>query len=367
MYGFNWRGEFINKVREEKYFQDEVGPALKQIKIILLIAGFLYLSFSGADYFLVKNPVAFRLILSLRLLFLALLAYLSVKLPKLAEKNTYYRWITAYEYLFVFSFCVIYILYESPILLIQSWNVILMILGFHLIPNRWTHMLEVSLFLYVCFILITLVIYPYLPFIHFLISVFYLLIVLVFSSITAWRINRFKRCRYLDMKRIKLFSTHDMLTHVYNRFKFEQELQNGINLAKRYQTPFSLIFYDLDDFKNINDRFGHLTGDKVLRTQAQLAKSNIRVCDVFARWGGEEFCLLLPNTGIEGALDTARKMKRLISEIPFDFGHITCSFGVTSYRDEDDKTSIILRADRMQYAAKQAGKDRIVSDLDDKI
>lgn len=363
-HSLNYWGEFKDKEREKKYFQEEIVQSLSYIKPLVLILGSLYFLFIIPDYFLIRNPFTFRLILANRVLLFGFVLVLYHKLPKLVDDNTYCYWITLYKFLFSCSFLIIYALYESPSFLIQSWGVILIMLAVYLIPNRWIYTVSVSIVLYWGFFLLSIFVIPVIELWEFLASCVYLLVILVFSGVTTWRLNYYKRIQYLYNRRMSFYSTRDSLTRLYNRFKFEHELQKVIYLARRYHQPFSLIFYDIDDFKRINDQYGHLMGDVVLATQAQLISQNIRECDIYARWGGEEFIIVLPNTVLEGALDVTRKIKRLIAEYPFEVGSITCSFGVTSFTELDDKHSLIHRVDSLLYRAKQAGKNRIVSDKD---
>ena len=113
----------------------------------------------------------------------------------------------------------------------------------------------------------------------------------------------------------------------------------------------------------VNDRFGHPMGDQILRTQGKIIKKHIREVDILARWGGEEFVIILPHTDLDGALAAAAKIKSVISEYPFPSGNITCSIGVTCYREEDTKETIMKRIDKFLYIAKHAGKDGVASDL----
>ncbi len=158
----------------------------------------------------------------------------------------------------------------------------------------------------------------------------------------------------------KILATIDPLTKVYNRLKFDEILQTEIERAKRYKTSFSLIMFDIDDFKKINDTFGHQVGDFILKEMARLVKKNIRATDFLARWGGEEFMVLAPHTNITCAEKLACKLKIVIENHDFKIGKITASFGVTEYEEGDTPNSIIHRADEALYQAKNKGKNQVV-------
>ncbi|MBF0506566.1 MAG: diguanylate cyclase, partial [Nitrospirae bacterium] len=104
----------------------------------------------------------------------------------------------------------------------------------------------------------------------------------------------------------------DPLTGIYNRLQFNELLAAEIQRSRRYKTPLSLIMFDIDRFKKINDRCGHKTGDRVLVEMSSLVSENIRGPDIFARWGGEEFMIVVPNTGLENAFALAEKLRGLI-------------------------------------------------------
>jgi diguanylate cyclase (GGDEF)-like protein len=125
----------------------------------------------------------------------------------------------------------------------------------------------------------------------------------------------------------------------------------------------SLIMFDIDHFKRVNDVFGHLAGDEVLVRVAHAAASAIRQSDVVARWGGEEFMVLVPETSITQASQMAEKLRELIAGIAFvEYGQVTCSFGVAELRPDETVTELTTRTDGAMYQAKKAGRNRVVAD-----
>ena len=152
----------------------------------------------------------------------------------------------------------------------------------------------------------------------------------------------------------------DALTSIPNRRKFDEALQYEMGRDKRYHNKLSLIFCDLDHFKCVNDTHGHKIGDEILKEVTRLISANIRNTDIFARWGGEEFALLLPDTNIETATLTAEKLLIEIERHTFPYvGCMTASFGVTELLEDDTETSFIKRADDALYRAKDRGRNRI--------
>jgi len=156
----------------------------------------------------------------------------------------------------------------------------------------------------------------------------------------------------------------DNLTGIANRNKFEEVIDYELRQTKRYNFPMCLAIVDIDHFKAFNDNFGHLIGDEVLVALAQSLKKNIRETDLFARWGGEEFVILLKNTDVERSLRVLEKFRVIIENIQHDkAGRITASFGVTEYQKGDTLDMMLQRADEALYQAKDAGRNCIRSVL----
>lgn len=157
-----------------------------------------------------------------------------------------------------------------------------------------------------------------------------------------------------EMAQVEYHASYDIVTGIYNRRKFEEVLHKEIQRAKRYSHPLSIILVDIDDFKNFNDCFGHKIGDEVLLKVAVLLKENIRDIDSLARWGGDEFSIILPNTSEKNTEHKVEILKEKIrSELMIEDKRIMCSFGVTSYIEGDDSTTIFMRADKKLYLAKK--------------
>lgn len=158
---------------------------------------------------------------------------------------------------------------------------------------------------------------------------------------------------------LERLSVTDHLTQIFNRLKFENVLHAEIQRARRHNRIFSLIMFDIDHFKKINDSFGHEAGDNVLRKLAQIISVHIRAVDMFARWGGEEFVILVVETHVEDAKSFAEKLRKDIESTSFSSGSLTCSFGVTEYCKADDNSTILKRADEALYEAKRNGRNLV--------
>ncbi len=161
-------------------------------------------------------------------------------------------------------------------------------------------------------------------------------------------------------------TTVDGLTQAYNRRFFEEAIDREISRSHRYGRQLSLVLMDLDHFKRINDSYGHLAGDWVLKEISALMRANLRREDVFARFGGEEFALLLPEIPLAGAEQLAEKARRLIAGAEFRYDthtlRVTASFGIaTLSRERLEPAELMGTADEKLYAAKAAGRNRVCS------
>lgn len=155
-------------------------------------------------------------------------------------------------------------------------------------------------------------------------------------------------------------ATTDALTGCYNRKLFNELLSAETSRAIRHAAPCSLVIFDIDDFKSVNDLYGHPVGDSLLIALSQLVASNLRKSDTFARWGGEEFIILLPATDKHGAAVLAEKIRQIISEHNFTTpAHKTCSFGVAEFNTEESAETFVSQADRALYFAKNNGKNQV--------
>ena len=159
-------------------------------------------------------------------------------------------------------------------------------------------------------------------------------------------------------------TTVDGLTQIYNKRYFLETLEREISRAQRYHRDLSLIMFDIDFFKNVNDSHGHLAGDSVLKQLAQVLKGRIRREDIMARYGGEEFAIILPEIGVQNAIVFAEKVRKIIEKTPFKFEDqkipVTVSVGVAQVGPAvQTPLEFIKAADDQLYRAKQEGRNKV--------
>jgi len=174
-----------------------------------------------------------------------------------------------------------------------------------------------------------------------------------------------------DLDEVRKESMLDPLTKIPNRKCFDEQFAADLERTRDTKTPLSLLVFDIDHFKAFNDTYGHLTGDQVLRLVAQVLKANLRGRDMPARFGGEEFVAILPETELDGAITVAENIRRSVQAKELlkrstneKLGRITLSVGAAQWREGDTVAGLIERADKCLYAAKGAGRNRVISERD---
>ena len=173
-------------------------------------------------------------------------------------------------------------------------------------------------------------------------------------------VERLKRDLELSHKKVEELENiadEDPLVPILNRRAFEREMVRATAYARRYKTPTSLIYIDLDDFKTINDTHGHAGGDAVLRHVGQVLSTNVRQSDVVARIGGDEFAIILVHADSEAAANKMGRLLEAITAVPVEFGDadilIGVSAGVAQFGEDDDMVALLDRADRAMYRHKE--------------
>jgi diguanylate cyclase len=175
-----------------------------------------------------------------------------------------------------------------------------------------------------------------------------------------------------EMEKFKKASLHDGLTGVYNRRGYDAQIKKAVeDYQKGELAGFSIIVFDVDLFRTFNNNYGHRAGDKILAHVARLGKENVREGDFLARYGGDEFVIVLPEADLKVAREVAEKIRKGIGEVEFKLfrdsdivARITLSMGVASVRQKDKPADIFKRADESLYLAKEKGRNRVKTERD---
>lgn len=166
--------------------------------------------------------------------------------------------------------------------------------------------------------------------------------------------------------KLQHLASYDDLTGIYNRREGTRQLRKRVQHTHRKNTPLTVMLIDLDNFKSINDTFGHETGDNILIATAACLADNSRANDILCRYGGEEFLIILPETNTEEALIMAERHRKALTKISVPLSgnkslHITASFGVSEMRSDESERMLMKHADIALYKAKHQGKNRVCS------
>ena len=358
----NCLAEFKDKDREKEFYDIEVGKGLRVSRNIILIFSMINVTLVFLEYlYLEYEDMSIILYHSLipRLIVLILAIIVAILLKKIENKKT------AIKSTIVFVI-LMYLLHEysaiqfAPVdLIFEILDLVYISFCMFIIPNRWITNICTSIFLIAVFVILTPFTIPTMRESIKVIITLYLFSHVLIVGVLMYRINVQKRLNYLQQLQLESLARTDMLTKAPNRAACDKTLDQMCDS----RCEFSLILIDIDNFKQINDTYGHLAGDKVIIKTIETIKRVIRQDDIVARWGGEEFVIILPNTPLESAVETAGRIKEFISMIEHGdaIERVTASFGVTAFVEGDDMESIINRADQFLYQAKKHGKNKVVS------
>lgn len=358
-YDISLSGEFVDKTLEREFFCYYMKYDSKFIGPVALIFGTIYMLFAISDYFTVGNHSSFIIILVIRVLLLIVSVIIYFSLKKIKDYSNLSYLITAYEIWAIISFMIIIYQYGS-IGFIAFFSVMAITLALYITPNRLINAQVISILFNLSFFVLFAKHIENIENGMILKIIAYNLIFIVLGNISAYLTNFYRRKQFADSKELLKLSITDSLTGIYNRAKFDQELNRWIDYCNRYDNPLSLALLDIDDFKRINDSYGHITGDSVLQDITSIINKAIRSTDIFARWGGEEFVILLPNTNINQAKEMTERLRICIQKNKYNkVENVTCSFGLVSLQKNEDSESLLKRVDRLLYDAKKRGKNNV--------
>lgn len=364
----NFLGEFTEKNTENEFLNLYMLGSVNFLRTITIILGLLNSFFIIPDYFLIADKATFSFILAGRAVFIVIVLLFAFFIKSIKKHENLIIWVTVCEALAVVLFLFVYYMYESPDFLIQAFGAIVIVIAFFMVPNKWVNTAAISIMLISGFFIISFLNHETADFSDFSAGTVYLIILFIASMYISLRNNINERIQYLNRKELIRLSETDPLSGAYNRLKMDQEMKKWAEYSKRYRIPLTVAIFDFDNFKNVNDTYGHLVGDSVITESAALIRRQIRQSDVFARWGGEEFMLLLPNTDMHRARESANRIRIEIENSTFaNEAKVTCSIGLAELTDDDDIVSFIRKADKALYTAKIKGKNRVaIYGIDDK-
>lgn len=360
-YKISLLGEFMDKSIEDEFLADSLAGSRNITADIALVFGAILGFFLINSFFTEGGTPLFAKTAFVRLMFIAV----SVAVYFIAGKTVKYRQliyvITFYQTMMAVTYLLTLAEYDS----LNYFSILALMvitLAIYLLPNKVVFSQIITVCFSIAFFASAAHKLEGLQTAEFYRIVAYQAILLIYTNINYCWVETTKRKTFIANRELLELSSKDPLTGIYNRKKFDDALDEWMDYSERSGSPLSIILFDIDNFKGINDNYGHIVGDNVLKNVAVSVSGSIRNTDIFARWGGDEFVILLPKTGIQDAEEVAGRIKECISQdFPEIAERITCSFGVAAFEEHDTKQSLLRRVDHLLLQAKTSGKDRVVS------
>lgn len=324
---------------------------------IISICNFLFLI---CDLFFIQAQSGRMVVGIARYCFSILLIVVVRTLQRIKTYAAFSAAVSALEATSILLFFAVLWFYEEPNFLIHTMGMLLTVLVVFIIPNRSANMLVLSLTATTAFFLFFLFIKGNIPAGELIAAAAYAALTIVLCALRAFSAENYAQSQFITRSRLELATTRDFLTNAATRERLEEEARRWMNFCRRQGLPLCLVFVDVDDLKRINDQYGHAMGDVALKEVAKLMQTQLRNSDTIARWGGDEFVLLLPNVTLQNAVLLLDRVKNAVCQITLEGGiSISCSFGVVQMGSDSTYAQLLSEADTMMYRAKQGGKSRI--------
>lgn len=359
-YTLNNLGEFENKQIEDIFLRREITSGLTLIRYLVLLSSIANLLFGILDYLYLswsKETLYLDFAVRTIILIFAIVIFISMNRGQTIRViciSTYGFALFVYgSHMYVASFFV-------PLnIMFETFSLVLLSTCLFLMPYRWVINLSFSLMFFGLYVVLIPFLSTEASLEDWAITTAFICWNTVVIAVLFYRINLHKRNHFAKELQLEELANTDHLTKINNRKACDDILEGTCNDS----AAFSFILFDIDNFKQVNDTYGHSAGDEVIVSIIKYARNIIRKDDILARWGGEEFVIIMPNAKLNEATELATRVREQISLIKHIHikQNITCSFGVTAFVKGDTTKSITRRADQLLYLAKEYGKNRVVA------
>lgn len=393
-------GQFKDAPTEASYQSAALQGTKRSLPPVLIILATVFTLFLIPDMLANHgNPMLAR-ILGIRI-FIILWLVLQIRMVRRVPSSTALTaWLTVSQVLVGISFLYVSSLYLIPDFTMQLLTFTLMSLSFFVLPCSLLHTSLSTGLLWALFLLLASIRFPEADLRQWLTAILFPILFILVAFSFRLRIEQEQRRMFLLNARLEQLSEQDPLTGAANRYRFTRVLDEYLASSQTGNQPFSVLLMDIDWFKRVNDQYGHLAGDSVLKGVCALFRHHLRARDLLVRWGGEEFAALLPDTSLEEAIRIAERVRETLANARFlqdgscvttisesgriepdrlrqsdeavasgepvisDVIAVTGSFGVASAVNGDTDKTIMGRADRLMYQAKALGRNRVVHQTD---
>ena len=354
--------ELKDKKLEKVYFSDFIFASRKMLAVAAILFGGLFFLMVVFNIAVMGLENAFLdVILRLIVLILSIFVFFVVK----KSSNNYFVINSFMSFLIVFIiiYQILFIVNDDTTLMDRAISFVVIMFATFLVPMRWIHSLLFAIGMAVMFTVCSVVFWEPGAVYQLLGVIIYFCITILIGAIFSYNINVYRRLQFVKESELEMLSVTDTLTNTYNRQMVNDTLESWGDSPNEEVQPISIVMFDLDDFKLVNDNYGHHEGDRVLVACADLVKENLRKSDILARWGGEEFMILLPCTPLDQAVEIAERLRgKIESKFSSKEYTVTASFGVTQRKQDDTNSSLLVRVDKKMYKAKEIGKNQVVSE-----
>ena len=338
----------------------KLNAAQKSIHIYAQIASISNFVFLICDMIFIQGQTERLIVAITRYCFSILLIFMVRTLQRVKTFAGFSTIVTLMEAASILLYLYVLWLYQSPDFMIQSMGMIVTVLAISIVPNRNSNTLILTLSATVAFLAEFYFLIQRVPVKSLVVSIAYIAFTIVICSMKTFGTERYEQREFSAKKTLQETSAKDYLTNAATRARLEEEAYRWMNFCRRQSLPLCLVFVDVDNLKNINDSYGHAMGDNVLKQIAAVMRAQLRNSDTIARWGGDEFVLLLPNVTLQNAVLLLDRVKNAINALTLDEGaSVSCSFGVVQMRTESTYQEMLAQADTMMYRSKRNGKGRI--------
>lgn len=335
----------------------------KLIPILAIVTSVFNLALIIPDWMLIEDLNHRILVVCIRAVYSGLVLLIGIKARSIHSFRSFSASVTVCEALALAIYIFVMLQYERFDFLIQAFGFIIFILVIFLVPNRTANAIVLSLIGSAAFFLCSHLRDSSIDVVKFWAALVYIPTAIVLCAVFGLSTERHQFREYIAKSRLEHMSSTDFLTDTANRFRLEEEAGRWMDFCRRQGMPLSLAFVDVDNLKGVNDRYGHAVGDTILVNLAKLFQRQLRSSDTLARWGGDEFVLLLPNTALSSAVTLMERMKSSVDEQSFVANiKITWSCGIVEMEAGDSFQTILCKADALMYEGKHSGKDIICSE-----
>ena len=323
------------------------------------MANFLFLV---CDLLFIPNMADRMLIAILRYAFSILLILMIGVLQKARTFSTYTLELTILEAIAVLIYLLVLWSYENPNFMIQTLGLVFLILIIFIVPNRKEYQLALSIAVAATYFVLTFFCIRNMAKSELIAAIVYALLTITLCYVTAFGSDAFAFQEYIARTRLEQMSSTDFLTNAVTRERLEKEARRWMSFCRRQGLPLCLAFVDVDNLKRINDQHSHAAGDVVLKKIAELMQNQLRNSDTIARWGGDEFVLLLPNVSLQNAVLLLDRVRQAVSQIELgEIGKVSCSFGVAEMGPDSTYQQMLSEADALMCRSKEKGRGKISS------